>query len=228
MKKLLEIFFIVLVLMVANACLFLFWWILTEPSNYLWEPVSPERELIVVSACSKIFWTKYYTWTIVMNLLTFSFLFYYFNKVVSLSLSALAFLVYLISWFFLDPYVAKNYVIVFDSQQVSSSFITEPIKQGGTATGAILSIRISDSNYARRYYAIKALGEIRYTAAAEQLGKILLNGKETEKIRGACYISLKDMRSSLSSKYLLLFSQLVLKNEKDRQVIQRLEKENAY
>lgn len=163
-----------------------------------------------------------------MNLLTFSFLFYYLNKVVSLSLTLLAGIVYLISWFFFDPYVAKNYVILFESQQVSPSFITEPIKQGGTMTGAILLEHIADSHYPHRYYAIKALGEIRYTPASESLGKILLNGKETEKIRGACYISLKSIRSELSRKYLLLFSQLVLKNEKDRQVIQRLEKENAY
>jgi len=228
MKKLLEIFFIVLVLLIANACLFLFWWILTEPSNYLWEAVSTEREHQVVNACSKIFWSKYYTWTIVSNLLTFSFLFYYHNKVVSLSLTGLAVCVYLTSWLFFDPYVAKNYVILFESQEVSAAFITEPIKQGGIMTGELLLERIADADYPRRYYAIKALGEIRYAPAAERLGKILLNGKETEKIRGACYISLKAIRSDLSSKYLLLFSQLVLKNEKDRQVIQRLEKENAY
>jgi len=228
MKKLLEIFFIVLVLLVANACLFFFWWILTEPSNYLWESVSTDREYKVMNACSKIFWNRYYTWSLVINLLTFSFLFYYVNKVVSLSLTALAGVVYLISWFFFDPYVAKNYVIIFESQQVSNSFLTEPIKQGGTMTGSILLERIADSNYPRRYYAIKALGEIRYSPAAEPLGKILLNGKETEKIRGASYIALKAIRSDLSRKYLLLFSQLVLKNEKDRQVIQRLEKENAY
>jgi len=228
MKKLLEIFFIVLVLLIANTGLFLFWWILTDPSNYLWELVSSEREHAVVNACSKIFWTNYYTWTLVINLLTFSFLFYSYNKVVSLCLTGLAFSVYLVSWLFFNPYVAQNYVIVFECQEVSSGFITEPIKQGGTATGAILLERIKDKQYPRRYYAIKALGEIRYAPAAEALGKILLNGKETEKIRGACYISLKSIRSNLSAKYLLLFSQVVLKNEKDRQVIQQLEKENAY
>jgi hypothetical protein len=228
MKKLLEIFFIVLVLLIANTGLFLFWWILTDPSNYLWEPVSSEREYLVVNACSKIFWTKYYTWTLVINLLTFSFLFYYYNKIVSLSLTGLAFIVFLISRFFFNPYIAQNYVIVFEAQQVAPAFITEPIKQAGTATGEILLKHITDNKYPRRYYAIKALGEIRYAPAAETLGKILLNGKETQKIRGACYISLKSIRSDLSSKYLLLFSQLVLKNEKDRQVIQRLENENAY
>ena len=228
MKKLLEIFFIVLVLLIANTALFLFWWILTDPNNYLWEPVSSEREYLVVNACSKIFWTKYYSWTLVINLLTFSFLFYYYNKAVSLCLTGLALLVYLVSWFFFYPYIAQNYVIIFESQEVSAAFITEPVKQGGQATGEILLKYIANNKYPRRYYAIKALGEIHYAPAAEALGKILLNGKETEKIRGACYISLKSIRSDLSSKYLLLFSQLVLKNENDRQVIQRLEKENAY
>jgi hypothetical protein len=228
MKKLLEIFFIVLVLLIANACLFIFWRTLTDPSNYLWESVSKEREQIVVNACSKIFWTRYYTWTLVINLFTFSFLLYTQNKLVSLCLSALALFVYIASWLFLNPYIAENHIVLFESQEVSSSFITEPIKQGGHQTGAILLDRISNSDYERRYYAIKALGEIRYAPAAEVLGKILLNGKETQKIRGACYISLKAIRSDLSAKYLLLFSQLVLKSEKDREVIQRLEKENAY
>ncbi|MDB5271742.1 MAG: hypothetical protein JWO58_109 [Chitinophagaceae bacterium] len=228
MKKLLEIFFIVLLLLLANAFLFLFWWILTDPSNYIWEPVSTEREQQVLNACSKIFWTKYYTWTLVINLLTLSFLFYIQNRVVSLSLCALALIVYAASWFFFDPYTARSYVTLFETQEVSPAFLTEPIKQGGQLTGEILVERIADINYPRRYYAIKALGEIRYAPAAERLGKILLNGKETRRIRGAAYLSLKSIRSSLSAKYLLLYSQLVLRNEKERKIMQQFEKENGY
>jgi hypothetical protein len=228
MKKLLEIFFIVLLLLLANVFLFLFWWVLTDPGNYIWELVSTEREQIIANTCSKIFWTRYYTWTLVINLLTFSFLFYYHHRIVSINLSVLALLVYLVSWIFFDPYIAKNYVILFETQEVSSSFITEPIKQGSPLTGKILTEHITDLNYPRRYYAIKALGEIRYAPATEKLGKILLNGKENQQIRGACYLSLKAIRSDLSAKYLLLFSQLVLRNEKDRKVMQQLEKQNPY
>jgi hypothetical protein len=228
MKKLLEIFFIVLLLFAANAFLFLFWWVLTDPSNYIWEPISTEREQLLANACSKIFWTKYYTWTLVINLLTFSFLLYTINKTVSLSLTILAVVVYGVSWYYFDPYVANNYVIIFETQAVSKTFLTEPIKQGSPRTGEILLERIVNTKYPRRYYAIKALGEIKYAPAAERLGKILLNGKETEQIRGASYISLKAIRSDLSAKYLLLFSQLVLRNEKDKQVMQQLEKENPY
>lgn len=140
----------------------------------------------------------------------------------------MAFLVYTCSWLFFEPFVAQNYVILFEQQAVSPSFITEPIKQSGNSAGAILLERIENPEYPHRYYAIKALGEIRYAPAAERLGKILLDGKESEKIRGASFIALKSIRSKLSSKYLLLFSQLMLKNEKDKQVIQRLENENAY
>lgn len=217
-----------MLLLLANAGLFFFCWILTDPDNYLWYTLSPEREQQVVEACSKIFWSKYYTWTLTLNLLTFAYLYFIRNRVAAISLGVLGFAVYLVSRFFFDPYQAENYVIIFDNQAVSPVFLTEPVKQGGHLAGEILLKKIGDKQYSRRYYAIKALGEIQYEPATEKLGQMLLDGQESDEIRGACYLALKSMKNELASRYLLLFSQLVLTNEKEREMMKRLERENAY
>jgi hypothetical protein len=228
MKKLLEIFFIVLAFILANAFMYLFWWALTDPGNYIWQPVSAFRQHAVESACDKIFWINFTTWTVLVNLFLMAFLSYQYYTRFSLSLALLSFVVYASSWYTFGPYLSQSYVSIFENQAVSHVFLTEPIKRGGQGAGEILLKKIKNPDYPRRESAIKALGEIHHEPAAEHLGRILLNEKEPQKIRGAAYLALKEMGTSMSKKYLLLFSQLMLQNDKEREVIRRLEKNNEY
>jgi len=228
MKKLIEVFFIVLAFIVANAFVYLFWWTLTDSANYIWEPVSAFRQATIEHACNKIFWINYTTWTVVVNLFLIAFLSYQYYTRFSLSLALILVIVHLSSWAIFNPYLAKSYIAIFENQAVSKVFLTEPIKRGGYGAGDLLLEKIRDPSYPQREAGIKALGEIRHEPAAEHLGRILLNDKEPEKIRGNSYIALKSIGTSMSKKYLLLFSQLVLQNDKDREVIRKLEKENEY
>ncbi len=228
MKKLLEVFFIVLAFIVANAFVYLFWWALSDAGNYIWEPVSAFRMDAVEKACEKIFWINYTTWSVLVNLFLIAFLSYNYYPKFSVSLILILFFVYISSWYVFGPHLAQNYVVIFEQQAVSNPFLTEPIKRGGQGAGELLLRKIKDPAYPRREAAIKALGEIQHEPAAEHIGRILLNGKEPQNIRGAAYLSLKSMETTMSKKYLLLFSQLMLQNDKEREVIRKLEKNNEY
>ena len=228
MKKLLEVFFIVFAFMVANAIIYVLWWALTDSSNYIWEFISTDRLQIIENACNTIFWINYTTWAVLVNLFLISFLSFHYYTRFSIAVAVLMCVVYISSWYTYGPYIAQSYVSIFENQAVSKIFLTEPIKRGGNGAGELILKKINNPTYERREAAIKALGEIKYEPAAEHLGRILLNGKESQNIRGAAYLSLKAIGSLMSKKYLLLFSQLVLQNDRDRDVIRRLEKNNEY
>ncbi len=228
MKKLIEVFFIVLAFIVANAFVYLFWWAFTDSGNYIWEPVSTFRLITVEHACAKIFWINYTTWSIVVNLFLIAFLSYHYYTGFSLSLALLIVAVYFASNYTFASQLAQSYLAIFENQAVSAIFLTEPIKRGGDDVGSLLIATIRDTSYARREAAIKALGEIQYEPAAEHLGRILLNENEPQKIRGLSYLALKSIDNNMSKKYLLLFSQLLLTNDKERAAIKKLEKDNEY
>jgi hypothetical protein len=228
MKKLLEVFFIAFVFIVANMVVYILWWALTDSGNYIWEPVSAFRLQIVENACNNIFWINYTTWAVLINLFLISFLSFHYNTEFSITVALMMCLVYIISWYTFGPYIAQSYVRIFENQAVSKIFLTEPIKRGGYGAGELVLAKIADKTYPRREAAIQALGEIQYEPAAEHLGRILLDGKENQSIRGTAYLALKSIGTLMSKKYLLLFSQLVLQNDHDREVIQRLEKNNEY
>lgn len=228
MKKLIEVFFIVLAFILANVFVYVFWWALTDSGNYIWDTITESRRYNVETACNIVFWISYVTWTILINLFLIAFLSFHKHKRLSISLVFMIFGVYVTSWYAFGPRIAQSYVTIFENQVVSSVFLTEPIKRGGYGAGEIILKKITDSTYTRREAAIRALGELKYEPASATLGRILLNGKESRKIRGASYLALKSIGSTLARKYLLLFSQLDLQTDKDRALIQKLEKNNEY
>jgi hypothetical protein len=228
MKKLLEAFFILLILTALNLAVYLFWETVTNPFNFITEQNDSIQITQITQSSIYIFQIKYFTWAIVINLLILAYILYSDYEIISYGIACAAFCMYLFSHYYFNKNIAKHYVNIFEQQNIKAKFLSEPLLLGGQSVGPIITEKIKSRDYPLRNVAILSLGDIHYEEASEELGKILIDNQESVQARQAAYLSLIKLNTNLSKKYLLLFSQLDLKNSVDRNSIRNLELNNEY
>jgi hypothetical protein len=220
-----------LVYLFLNLFIFIFWWVVTDPGNYIWFSISKEKEILLESACSKLFLIKYYTWTVILNGTLAAIILLQSKRILSI------FVIFLLIFFYIgcsvifDSYIGKNYYSIFLNQVVSPDFLLEPVNDAGKNIGPYLLENIANNKSPQRLYAIRGLGEIRYVPSIETLAYILEDSSETISVRTECFNSLKKMKVTDSKRELENFSRIHEENSSDSlllQTIRQIESNDLY
>jgi len=220
-----------LVYLFFNLFIFIFWWVVTDPGNYIWFTISSEKRTLLEIACSKLFLIKYYTWTVILNGILTSIIVLQTKRLFSVLIIGFLFLFYLICAFVFDAYTGKNYYVIFLNQRVSPDFQLEPVNDAGKNIGPYLLENLSDKHSPLRTYASKGLGEIRYLPSISKLAEVLEDTNETVIIRAECFNALKKMKTAASKTELENFSRKHEDTESDSlllQTIRKLESTDIY
>ncbi|MBC7451323.1 MAG: HEAT repeat domain-containing protein [Cytophagales bacterium] len=189
-----------------NLFVFIFWWVVTDPGNYIWFITTEEKKVLLINACSKLFLIKYYIWAVLLNAMLTSFLLLSHKRILSLLIIACTLTFFILYSFIFTPYIGRNYYIIFLNQQVSPDFQMEPVNDAGKSIGPYLLNKLQEKPSPSRKYAVKGLGEIRYEPAIDKLSSILNDDAEEIAIRAESFISLKKMKHPTSKKILENFS----------------------
>ncbi|MGN6644974.1 MAG: HEAT repeat domain-containing protein [Cytophaga sp.] len=211
-----------LIYIILNILLFIFWWVVTDPGNYIWRSIDVEKEILLVSACNKLFLIKYYVYVVVCNCLLTAIAFYELKRIVRIAIVLFAAAFFFITKSLFDPYVGRNYYTIFENQKVSKNFFLEPVSDAGKSIGPFLLEKLNEKPSYSREQAAKGLGIIRYTAATEKLTRILYDSTELISMRAECFYALTKMNTPESKKELEEFSVMHNEQSGDSLLIDRI------
>jgi len=192
--------------LVVNILIFIFWWVVTDPSNYIWKSISEIRIQTIISACNKLFMIRYYISFVTINTLGLAFVLFDTKRMLSLCIAAFGVLFYVGSSYLFSPFVGKNYFIIFTNQQVSNGFYLEPVQDAGKSIGPFLFNHLTSKASYTREQAARGLGVLSYPSAIEKLNQLLNDSTESINMRAECYFALKKMNTKESKRVLEDFS----------------------
>lgn len=195
-----------LVYLIINVMVFIFWWVVTDPGNYIWEPLPLNKEVLLVSACNKLFLIKYYVSFVLINCFVSAIVYIETKRIVSFSIVLFGVVFYFVVRSLFDPYLGRNYYVIFENQKVSKNFFLEPISDAGKSVGPFLFEKLNDKPSYVREQSAKGLGIIKYTLATEKLQALLNDSTETVHMRAECYYALKKINTPETKKILEDFS----------------------
>ena len=120
---------------------------------------------------------------------------------------------YVLSRFLFDPFVGKNYYVIFENQNVSKSFFLEPVLDAGKSICPFLFEKLNDMPSFSREQAARGLGILAYQPASDKLNAVLNDTAESVYMRAECYYALKKINSKETRILLENFS--LQQNNKD-------------
>jgi len=201
---------------------FVFWWVVTDPGNYVWEPLPLDKERLLISACNKLFLIKYYVSFVLINCLLTAIIFLNVKRIITLCIVLFGVAFYFITKFLFNPYLGRNYYVIFENQKVSRNFFLEPVSDAGKCIGPFLFEKLNDKPSYLREQAAKGLGIISYESATPKLEELLSDSTEPIFMRAECYYALKKINTSETKKILENFSVSHGQQAKDSLLIDRI------
>jgi len=198
--------FIGLIYFVFNMLLFVFWWVVTDPGNYIWHTIPANKEVLLVSACNKLFLIKYYISFVLLNTILTGIVFYELKRMIQIGIVMFSLAFYCITKYLFDPFVGRDYYVIFENQNVSKNFFLEPVSEAGSSIGPFLLHKLNDKPSFVREQAAKGLGIIKYTTAIDRLNEILNDSTEDISMRAECFYALNKINTPESKTELEQFS----------------------
>lgn len=195
-----------IVYLLVNILIFIFWWVVTDPSNYIWKDISDFKAHKIILACNKLFYIRYYVSFVLINCLVTAFILIHSKRMISISIMLFTVLFYVISTFLFDQYISKNYFVIFENQNVSKSFYLEPVLDAGKGICPILFEKLNDTPSFVREQSARGLGVLSYKVACDKLNQILNDSSESINMRAECYFALKKINTKESKLLLEQFS----------------------
>jgi len=195
-----------LIYCIFNVLLFVFWWVVTDPGNYIWKEIDVNKEILLVSACNKLFLIKYYVSFVLFNTILTGILFYELKRTILIAIALFTILFYFTTKYLFDPFVGRNYYVIFENQNVSKNFFLEPVSDAGSSIGPFLLDKLNDKPSYVREQAAKGLGIIAFKPAIDALNNILNDSTEEISMRAECFYSLNKMNTPEAKAELEQFS----------------------
>jgi len=195
-----------LIYIIFNILLFVFWWVITDPGNYIWQAIATDKEVLLVSACNKLFLIKYYISFVLLNTILTGIIFYELKRIILIGIVLFSIAFYFTTKHLFDPFVGRNYYVIFENQTVSKNFFLEPVSDAGSPIGPFLLNKLNDRPSFIREQAAKGLGVIRFKPAINALNRILNDSTELTCMRAECFYSLNKINTPESKKELEQFS----------------------
>lgn len=195
-----------LIYFIFNIMLFVFWWVVTDPGNYIWKEIEINKEILLVSACNKLFLIKYYISFVLFNSILTGILFYELKRTILAAIALFSIVFYFTTKYLFDPFVGRNYYVIFENQNVSKNFFLEPVSDAGSSIGPYLLDKLNDKPSYIREQAAKGLGIIKFKSAIGILNTLLNDSTETISMRAECFYSLNKMNTPEAKKELEQFS----------------------
>ncbi len=217
--------------LLVNILIFIFWWVVTDPGNYIWETVSESNSVLLYSACNKLFLIRYYISVVIINSTLIALYIFNTNRLLSIGIVLFIIGFYFLTKFLFDPFIGRNYFIIFENQNVSKMFMLEPISDAGVTIAPYLVEKLNEQSSYSREQAAKGLGIIEYTPSINKLNVILTDTCETTNMRAECYYSLKKINTPKTKILLENFSHRSVLEMKDTALVERinyLERQDIY
>lgn len=193
--------------LIVNILIFIFWWVVTDPSNYIWKSISADRGELIVSACNRLFFIRYYISFVVLNAIFFSFVLFDTKRYLSICIVAFSLLFYVVCYYCFKPLIGKNYFVIFLNQNANKAFYLEPVQDAGNSIGPFLFEHLNTAPSFTREQAARGLGILSFTSAIPAINKLLTDTTETVNMRAECYFALKKMNVKESKLLLEKFSE---------------------
>lgn len=206
-------FLVAFICLIVNILLFIFWWVVTDPGNYIWKVIDDAKAHTIITACNKLFFIRYYVSLVIMNCLMTALFFAETKRILSACIVLFALLFYVLSRFLFDPFIGKNYYAIFENQNVSKSFFLEPVLDAGNSISPFLFEKLNDTPSFAREQAARGLGILAYEPASDKLNAVLNDTVESVYMRAECYYALKKINTKETHVLLEDFS--VHQNNKD-------------
>lgn len=184
-------FLVTVICLLVNILIFIFWWVVTDPSNYIWKAIDDTKAHFIIASCNKIFFIRYYVSVIIINCLLAALYFIETKRIVSISIVFFAILFYVLSRILFDPFIGKNYYAIFENQNVSKSFFLEPVLDAGKSICPFLYEKLTHKPSFAREQAARGLGILAYEPASNTLNAILNDSTESIYMRAESYFALK-------------------------------------
>ena len=188
-------FLIAFICLVVNILLFIFWWVITDPGNYIWKVIDDTKAHTIIAACNKLFFIRYYVSLVIMNCFLAALFFLETKRILSGCIILFALMFYVLSRFLFDPFVGKNYYAIFENQNVSKSFFLEPVLDAGKSICPFLFEKLNDTPSFAREQAARGLGILTYKPGCDKLNAILNDTAESIYMRAECYYALKKINT---------------------------------
>lgn len=134
------------------------------------------------------------------------FLFYDMKRIILIGIAVFCILFYFLANYFFDPFVGRNYYVIFENQNVTKNFFLEPVSDAGTSIGPFLLNKLNDKPTFIREQAAKGLGVVRFKPAIDRLNKILNDSTEQISMRAECFNALNKINTAESKIELEKFS----------------------
>lgn len=186
---------ITFICLLVNILIFIFWWVVTDPGNYIWRIVADDKASIIISACNKLFLIRYYVSLVIINCFLVAILCVETKRILSVCIILFAVVFYLLSRFLFDPFVGRNYYAIFENQGVSKSFYLEPVLDAGTSICPFLFEKLNAPPSFVREQAARGLGILAYKPASDKLNAVLNDTAESIYMRAECYYALKKINT---------------------------------
>jgi len=216
-------FLIGFIYLFVNILIFIFWWVVTDPGNYVWNVIDDKKAHLIISICNKIFFIRYYISLVIINCLLAAMLFVETKRILTGCIVLFALMFYVVSRFLFDPFIGKNYYTIFENQIVSKNFFLEPVLDAGKSICPFLFEKLYDKPSFPREQAARGLGVLAYKPACNKLNIILNDTTESIYMRAECYYALKKINTKET--YVLLEDFSVHQNNKglDSALVDRID-----
>ena len=188
-------FLVVFICLLVNILIFIFWWVVTDPNNYIWKVIDDTKAHIIITACNKLFFIRYYVSFVIINCLLAALLFVETKRIISVSIVLFVLMFYLLSRYLFDPFIGQNYYALFENQSVSKSFFLEPVLDADKSICPFLFEKLNDKHSFAREQAARGLGVLAYKPACDKLNTILNDTTESIYMRAECYFALKKINT---------------------------------
>jgi hypothetical protein len=216
-------FLFVCICLLVNILLFIFWWVVTDPGNYIWKIIDDTKAQKIIAACNKLFFIRYYVSLIIVNCVLTALFLLETKRILTgcIVLFALAF--YFLSRYLFDPFIGRNYYTIFENQNVSKSFFLEPVLDAGTCICPLLFEKLNDKASFTREQAARGLGILQYKPAGDKLNTILNDSLESVYMRAECYYALKKIDTKETRLFLEDFSVRQNHTDIDSTLVKRID-----
>jgi hypothetical protein len=188
-------FLVAFICLLVNILLFIFWWVITDPGNYIWKAMDETKAHIIITACNKLFFIRYYVSLVIINCLLAALFFVETKRILAGCIVLFVILFYVLSRFLFDPFIGRNYYVIFENQNVSKGFYQEPVLDAGKSICPLLFEKLNDKPSFTREQAARGLGILAYEPACNKLNAILNDSIESIYMRAECYYALKKINT---------------------------------
>ncbi|WP_018341584.1 HEAT repeat domain-containing protein [Cytophaga aurantiaca] len=216
-------FLVAFICLLVNILIFIFWWVVTDPGNYIWKIIAEDKAAIIIAACNKLFLIRYYVSFVIINCVLVALYFVETKRILSVCIIVFALLFYLGSRFLFDPFIGRNYYTIFENQNVSKGFYLEPVLDAGTTICPFLFEKLNESPSFAREQAARGLGILSYKPACDKLNAVLNDPAESIYMRAECYYALKKINTKETRILLEDFSVQQNNNSLDSALVDRID-----